>query len=86
MEWSIVSKAVDRSSRESREMRLTSGAARRSFTILRRAVLVLWPLAIGRLKGVKETIAFKMLGQLKEENLFSDLGKEGQVGDRSILL
>ena len=35
---------------------------------------------------VKETIAFNMLGQLKEENLFSDLGKEGQVGDRPIVL
>ena len=41
MEWSIVSKAADRSSKESREMWLTSRAARRSFTILRRAVSVL---------------------------------------------
>ena len=41
---------------------------------------------IGRLKGVNEIIAFKMLGQLKEDNLFSDLGKEGQVGDRPIVL
>ena len=41
MEWSIVSKAADRSSRESSEMWLTSRAARRSFTILRRAVSVL---------------------------------------------
>ena len=41
---------------------------------------------IGRLKGVKETIAFKMLGLLKEDNLFSDLGKDGQVGDRPIVL
>ena len=43
MEWSTVSKAADRSSRESREMWLTSRAARRSFTILRSAVSVLWP-------------------------------------------
>ena len=41
---------------------------------------------IGRLKGVNEIIPFKMLGQLKEDNLFSDLGKEGQVGDRPIVL
>ena len=43
MEWSIVSKSADRSSRESREMGLTSRAAGRSFTILRREVSVLWP-------------------------------------------
>ena len=42
MEWSIVSKAADRSSRESREMWLTSRDVRRSFTILRSAVSVLW--------------------------------------------
>ena len=35
--------------------------------------------AIGRLKGVKEITAFKMLGWLKEDNLFSDLGKEGRL-------
>ena len=32
MEWSIVSKAADRSNKESREMWLISRAARRSFT------------------------------------------------------
>ena len=42
--------------------------------------------AIGRLKGVEEIIAFKMLGLLKEGNLFSDLGKEGQIEDRPIVL
>ena len=41
---------------------------------------------IGRLKGLKEIIAFKMLGWLKEDNLFSNLGKEGQAGDRPIVL
>ena len=43
MEWSIVSKAADRSSRENREMWLTSRASRRSFTILKRPISVLWP-------------------------------------------
>ena len=46
--------------------------------------VVVW--AIGSLKGIKEIIAFKMLKQLKGDNLFGDLGKEGQVGDRPVVL